>query len=264
MELVCASICYRGYAEDEVAATLEHAPALGYRLMEIHGPLVWSAEAVEQFDLSRVQALLPASGMRCAGIYSPGWGGTDAADVERRARAIARCVQLTALLGGDRVTSSGAEKHAVPGALDRVLACTRRVLELIPADGPVRLCLEPHFGNALQDAEDFRHVLNQVPDRRLGVCLDTGHFHTADVDMVAFTHEFARRLYNVHLKDHRGPVSVGIGRGEIDLPLLFQALRAVGYAGDLTVELEVQDPQNLPRYTQEAYVYLSGMLGRKL
>ena len=34
--------------------------------------------------------------------------------------------------------------------------------------------------------------------------------------------------------------------------------------GDLTVELEVSDPQNLPRYTQEAYVYLRGLLGMKL
>jgi hypothetical protein len=26
MEIICASICYRGYAEDELAATLSHAP----------------------------------------------------------------------------------------------------------------------------------------------------------------------------------------------------------------------------------------------
>jgi sugar phosphate isomerase/epimerase len=42
------------------------------------------------------------------------------------------------------------------------------------------------------------------------------------------------------------------------------ALREVGYRGDLTVELEVKDPQNLPRYTQEAFVYISGLLGSKL
>jgi hypothetical protein len=42
------------------------------------------------------------------------------------------------------------------------------------------------------------------------------------------------------------------------------ALQEVGYRGDLTVELEVEDPQNLPRYTMEAYLYLCGLLGRKL
>ena len=57
---------------------------------------------------------------------------------------------------------------------------------------------------------------------------------------------------------------MGIGRGEVDLPAIVAALRAVGYAGGLTVELEVEDPENLPRYTQEAYVYLGGLLGQKL
>jgi sugar phosphate isomerase/epimerase len=53
---------------------------------------------------------------------------------------------------------------------------------------------------------------------------------------------------------------VGLGRGEIDLPAVLAALRQVGYDGGLTVELEVDDPQHLPLYTQEAYVYLSGLL----
>ncbi|MCC6442625.1 MAG: hypothetical protein IT210_04095, partial [Armatimonadetes bacterium] len=58
--------------------------------------------------------------------------------------------------------------------------------------------------------------------------------------------------------------SVGIGRGEIDLSAILAALKEAGYRGGLTVELEVEDPQNLPRYTEEAYIYLCGMLGAKL
>ena len=46
MHIICASICYRGYAGDEVTATLDLAPAIGYKLMEIHGPLVWSVPLV--------------------------------------------------------------------------------------------------------------------------------------------------------------------------------------------------------------------------
>jgi len=84
------------------------------------------------------------------------------------------------------------------------------------------------------------------------------------VDTVALVRRFAPRIYAVHLKDHIGTVSVGIGRGEIRLPAIVAALQEVGYQGDLTVELEVEDPENLPRYTQEAYGYLSGMLGTKL
>jgi sugar phosphate isomerase/epimerase len=128
----------------------------------------------------------------------------------------------------------------------------------------VRLALEPHYGNILERPEDFECVLEACPDPRLGVCVDTGHFHAAGVDIPAFIQRFASRLYSVHLKDHLGAVSVGVGRGEIDLPAVIRALRENSYRGGLTVELEVEDPQNLPRYTEEAYCYLSGLLGQKL
>ena len=95
MEIICASICYRGYAEDEVAGTLEFAPQIGYKLFEIHGPMLWSVEAVDVFDLPKMKAATAASGMRCSGLYPPNWGGKDAADVAAHARAIARCVELT-------------------------------------------------------------------------------------------------------------------------------------------------------------------------
>ena len=264
MEIICASICYRGYAPDEIAATFEMVPGIGYRLMEIHGPKVWSPEAVAVFDLPAIKAGLARSGMRCAGIYSPGWGGQDAQQVAAHAGAIAACVGFADALGARHVTSTGAERRDSPGALDRVIACARNVLQRMPAGSPVKLALEPHFGNALEQPDDFARILDAIPDPRLGVCVDTGHFHAAGVDTVEFIRRFAPRIVNVHLKDHRGAVSVGIGRGEIDLPAEIAALREAGYQADLTVELEVEDPRNLPRYTEEAYIHLSGMLGRKL
>jgi sugar phosphate isomerase/epimerase len=264
MEIICASICYRGYAADEVTATLENAPAIGYRAFEIHGPKSWSVEAMRSFDLPAMRADIARSGMRCAGIYSPGWGGQDERQVHDHAWAIAACARLATELGADHVVSTGATPRGAPGGLENVIACAREALAQLPTQLPVRLGLEPHYGNVLQQPEDFFRVLQAVPDPRLGVCVDTGHFHAAGVDIPGFIRDFAPQLCSVHLKDHLGPISVGIGRGEIDLPAAIAALREVGYAGDLTVELEVEDPQNLPRYTSEAYIYLCGLLGHKL
>ncbi len=264
MRVICASICYRGFADDEVAATLTFAPGIGYKLMEIHGPQVWSVNAVDAFDLPAMKVRIEQSGMHCAGIYTPGWGGADEHEMREHARAIAQCARFAAELGGRHITSTGASRRTEAGALGRVIDCVGMVLEQLPADIGVKLTLEPHFGNVLEQPEDFERVLNAFPDPRLGLCVDTGHFHSAHVDTVAFIRRFASRIYAVHLKDHIGIISVGIGRGEINLPAEVAALREVGYAGDLTVELEVEDSQNLPRYTQEAYVYLSGVLGNKL
>lgn len=264
MNIVCASICYRGYADDEVAATLQLAPKIGYEYMEIHGPMTWSVEAVNEFDLSAMQRRLKASGMHCVGIYPPGWGGVDDHDVYARAGAIAQCVCYTQELGGDHISTTGASTRGEPGALERVIACVHQVVERIPSDSSIKLALEPHYGNVLQEPEDFQAVLDKVDDPRVGICVDTGHFHSANVDTVTFIRHFASRIYAVHLKDHIGTVSVGIGRGEIDLATEIATLCEVGYQGDLTVELEVNDPENLPRYTEEAYVYLKGLLGAKL
>ena len=264
MDIICASICYRGYAEDEVAATLEYAPQIGYHLMEIHGPLIWSVDAALAFDIDGMKSTIDASGMKCAGLYPPGWGGQDNADVDARAEAIARCVEIAEGLGSTHLTTSGAQRRTDPGALDRVIACVRGVLQRIPAESQIKLTLEPHHGNVLEQASDFQTILDAIPDERVGVCIDTGHFHSSGVDTLAAIRQFASRLYAVHLKDHLGTVSVGIGRGDLNLKQIIETLQEVDYQGDLTLELEVEDPENLPRYTEEAYFYLKGMLGLQL
>jgi sugar phosphate isomerase/epimerase len=264
MNLICASICYRGYAADEVAATLESAPGIGYRQMEVHGPALWSIPAAKAFDLKAVKARVEASGMKCVGLHVLGFGGKDNAEVRERAQAIAACFGYAEALGCHHLTATGASRRDENGAMSRLIACLEQVLAATPSPSPVKLTLEPHFGNVLEQAKDFERVLAAVPDPRVGFCVDTGHFHSARVDTLAFIRKHAARIHAVHLKDHIGAVSVGIGRGEIDLPAIVTALCETGYAGGLTLELEVKDSQNLPRYTEEAYIYLSGLLGRKL
>jgi len=264
MDIICASICYRGYAEDEVAATLEYASKIGYRYMEIHGPMSWSVEAIDAFDLPSIKARIAASGMRCAGIYPPGWGGKDDGDVRKRAQAIAACVGFVEDLGGSHISTTGASPRGEPGALERVIECARQVADRVPPSSTIKMTLEPHYGNVLEQLEDFQQVLEAIPDPRVGICVDTGHFHSAKVDTVALIRRFAPRIHAVHLKDHISTTSVGIGRGEIDLAAIITTLKEIGYQGGLTVELEVEDPENLPRYAEEAYIYLCGMLGAKL
>ena len=232
--------------------------------MEIHGPLIWSVDAALSFDIGDMRAKVDASGMKCAGLYPPGWGGQDNADVDARAGAIARCVEIAEGLGATHLTTSGAQRRTDPGALDRVTACVREVLQRIPAESQTQLTLEPHHGNVLEQVVDFQTVLDAIPDERVGVCIDTGHFHTSGVDTLAAIRQFGSRIYAVHLKDHIAGVSVGIGRGELNLKQIIETLQESDYQGDLTLELEVEDPENLPRYTEEAYFYLSGMLGLPL
>jgi sugar phosphate isomerase/epimerase len=51
-----------------------------------------------------------------------------------------------------------------------------------------------------------------------------------------------------------------LGAGEIDLRGYIEELHGINYEGALAVELEVADPENLPRYCQEAYIYLRDLV----
>ena len=139
MDIICASICYRGYAEDEVAATLEMAPRIGYEFMEVHGPMAWSVEAVQALDADALCHRLLTQGWS-GGHYSR-TGATDDADVDgpaqpsracNRRRSVRRHIRRPAHRG---VTSRGLERVAPAG---RVLSlCCRLPREAHP--------LEPHY-----------------------------------------------------------------------------------------------------------------------
>jgi len=258
MYVACASVCYRGYAEDEVAALLEDAPAAGYQDVEIHGPATWSPEAIAALDPAALRARLDAAGLRCLGIYPPGYGGADEAQAAARAEVLARAIGHVEALGAEYIVTSGATGRG-EGNLHRVIACVQQTLALTP-DSSVKIVLENHYGNVLEQAEDYARVFDAVDNLRVGMCVDTGHFHAAEVDTPALIRQFGSRVYDVHLKDHLGKQSVGLGRGEVDLQAVVAALQEVGYAGALTVELEHPDKENTRLYVREAYQYLMELI----
>ena len=93
--------------------------------------------------------------------------------------AIARCVEVAEGLGATHLTTSGAQPRTEPGALDRVTSCVSEVLQRMPAESQIKLTLEPHHGNVLEQPADFQTILDAIPDERVGVCIDTGHFHSS-------------------------------------------------------------------------------------
>ena len=123
---------------------------------------------------------------------------------------------------------------------------------------PVKVALEPHAGSQFLNEEDYDEIFAHVTTEQIGITIDTGHFHVAGVDWKALIRKYPNRIYNVHVKDHIGhSIRPDRGTGEIDMPGLIHELRAINYRGPLAVELEVEDPENLPRYVADAYQYLS-------
>ena len=265
MYIVCASVCYRDFCEDEIEGMISDAAKAGYRHIELHGPKFWDVAAIEAFDPGEMKKKLDGAGLRCTGIYPPGFGGKDDGDIEKRAQALARACGHAEYLGCDFLDTTGAQQREKDNeeALGRAVKMIGRALELTP-DSKVLFGLENHLGNIFEQISDYDYVLSRIKDPRVGINLDTGHFHSAGVDSIELIRKYKERLHGVHIKDHVGLQSVGIGRGEVDFPAVIKALKEVGYERGLTVELEHQDKENTLYYVREALAYLSGLLGEKI
>jgi len=125
---------------------------------------------------------------------------------------------------------------------------------------PIRVALEPHYYSRFQDAADFDFIFDRIDHPQLGITIDIGHFHSAEVDTIAFIRKYAAKIWNVHLKDHIGTQSVAIGAGEIDIAGIIKELHKHNYEGALALEIEPKDHDNLPRYVAESHPYLSAVV----
>jgi inosose dehydratase len=120
----------------------------------------------------------------------------------------------------------------------------------------VKLVYHNHMGNLGERAEEVAEVLAASDPAAVGFLFDMAHFAQAGGDCAKAIHDHKARLTLVHAKDVRTvprmPDSperqqtyqfVELGRGRVDLPGAFAALRDVGYRGWVIVELDaVPDP----------------------
>ena len=256
--LSCTTCATRAPGKEEISECLVHAPRAGYKAWGIAGPLLWTRGLVRWANADLLSQCAADAGLAtCTEVYGPAFP-TDSVEVARRAAGdMALLFEFAEKLSCPLVVISGGKRQS--GGIEATVA---GIVELLPEieNSPVRLALEPHYRSQIQSPQDYDAILQEITSPQVGITLDTGHFHSAGVDWKPFIHKYAERIYNVHVKDHIGTQSVPLGQGEVDLVGYIEALHAIDYQGALAVELEVEDPENLPRYCAEAYTLLDKLV----
>lgn len=124
----------------------------------------------------------------------------------------------------------------------------------------VKYALEVHPSEIAYDFWTTKRTLEAIGHREaFGINFDPSHLYWQMVDPVGFVHEFADRIYHMHVKesvrvldgrnsilgshlyfgDHRrGWDFVSPGRGGVPFEMIFRALNTVGYEGPLSIEWE--------------------------
>jgi sugar phosphate isomerase/epimerase len=193
----------------------------------------------------------------CTEVYTSAFPNTSVVEAQQAAVLRAEIFHVAEQLGSPLVVMTG--RPRLDCGLEATIAGIKALLPLIEGL-PIKLALEPHFGSQIQFLEDYEVIFNQIDSAQVGITLDSGHFHSALVNWEQVIRRFPDRILNFHVKDHIGTQSTPLGKGEVNLRGYIEALDAIGYDGALAVELEVEDPENLPRYCAEAFVYLTDLV----
>lgn len=256
--LSCTTCALRNPPLDEISETLEHAPKAGYTHWGLAGPITWTPGLIQWLDTEGLQRRAAEVGLKgLTEVYASAISTDSVEAGESCVEDLVLNAQAAVKLECPLLVFSGGKRQT--DGLKHTLAGLNKLAESI-ADLPVKVALEPHTGSQFQNEADYDEIFDHITTKQIGITIDTGHFHVAGVDWKALIRKYPDRIYNVHVKDHIGSQSVPIGEGEVDMPGLLHELRAINYRGPLAVELEVEDPENLPRYVADAYQYLSGLI----
>lgn len=256
--LSCTTCALRNPPLDEISETLKHAPKAGYIYWGLAGPITWTPGLIRWLDTEALQRQAAEAGLKgLTEVYASGISTDSVERVERTVEDLLLNAQAAVKLKCPLLVFSGGKRQ--PGGLEHTLVGLEKLVKAI-SDLPVKVALEPHVGSQFQNEADYAEIFEHITTEQIGITIDTGHFHVAGVDWKALIRKYPDRIYNIHVKDHIGHQSVPIGEGEVDMPGLIHELRAINYCGPLAVELEVEDPANLPRYVADAYEYLSDLI----
>ena len=89
-----------------------------------------------------------------------------------------------------------------------------------------------------------------IGSNNVGLCVDTGHFDAANVDLDEVVDHFAGRINHIHVKEaaQKGSAQfVLFGHGVTDNNRVIERILQHGYDGFISVELAIEDKSNLLR-----------------
>ncbi|WP_378148561.1 sugar phosphate isomerase/epimerase family protein [Cnuibacter sp. UC19_7] len=240
-------------------------------LLERHGLGVW---ALSHHLAGQAVCDDPIDFRHQAILSSRVWGDGDAEGVRRRAaEELKTTARAARRLGVDTVvgfTGSSIWPYLamfppVPGeVIDRgyedFAARWNPILDVFDGEG-VRFAHEVHPSEIAYDHWTTVRALDAIDHREaFGLNWDPSHMMWQGIDPVAFISDFADRIYHVDCKDtrvrrpngrygvlgshlpwgdqRRGWDFVSTGHGDVPWEDCFRALRAIGYAGPISVEWE--------------------------
>ncbi len=252
MRVACHGITWGRTPLDDV---LKEISELGFEGFESF------ASVVDDFGFDRIEAFkdtLAEHHLRLVALYG---GGTmhDSGLFEVTVANNTRIARFLALNGANRLVLGPGRRPPAGPTHDHLLNMIHCANEIgrRSLDFGVQACIHPHVNTVLERLDEIDFVMERLDPRFVAMAADTAHFRkgnptqpTAEIDVFR---RYASRIKYVHLKDwdpSLPPESTGgggtamlrdfveLGEGVVHLQECVEILRAEGYEGWLTIELD--------------------------
>jgi inosose dehydratase len=257
-----------GYAAitwgSEIDKAMDEIAAVGFRGIQLRG------EAFAQFG-DRPAALKEALAKRrlAFAVLSSGNLSIDPAREKEELATHLRHAQFVRDAGGQFLQIIDERPKGRPIVRDdyRRLGTLLTELGKRTADLGVPVVYHHHMNSLGERPEEVGFVLDAADRKYVRLLFDTAHYQQGGGDPVAALRKYREWVEVLHLKDVRpappaAPASpappassyqfVELGRGRVDLPGVFAALREIKFGGWAIVELDrVPDPGGSPKESAE-------------
>ena len=262
------AICNETYGDWPFAAICEHAASCGYTGIEIAPfTLAASASAISSAVRDDLRRTMKATGLECVGLHwllakTEGFHVThpDRAIRERTIAYLGDLARLCADLGG-RVLVFGSPKQRslLPGvslaqATDHLAEVFSRLVPVLEATGTVVALepLSPVETDVLTTAAETCRLIERIGSPHVRLHLDVKAMASEPLSIPEIILSSARHLEHFHANDTnlQGP-----GFGDVDFVPIFSALKEVGYAGWVSVEVFDYAP-GAERLARESIEYM--------
>jgi inosose dehydratase len=226
-------LTYRTFGD--MAKAAEDIAAAGYEGIEIFDGNVLDGEADGFQDL---RAILDEAGLKLVAVYS-GANFIFSEILDEEMARIERAAKAAQALGAEHLVVGGGAKRASgtrPADFDALARGLDRVVALAKAHG-LSAHYHPHLSTIVEGPEEVRTIFAKTT---IGFCPDTAHLAAAGGVPAEIVREHGSRITYVHLKGwQREPFAfVPVDEGDCDNGAVIEALKAIGYRGWVTNELD--------------------------
>lgn len=229
---------------EQLLSVLDDLVATGYEGFETNFASLESSFE----DPAPMRAEIEKRHIRLIGLHGT-LNFVDPANLEKERAQLDRLAKASKGLGAEfLILSSNGVPRNSDGGMDSA-ALKLRCEELNRAGAAcralgVRLCTHNHAREVANGGEEVNAVMDGTRPDNLGMLMDASYVHGAGLNVPAFIRKHSRRIYAIHVRDHRNGKEVDLGTGDLDLRGIAETLHEIRWSG--WVILEVNKRADMP------------------